>query len=266
MEKVIVKNVEFGNGIPKICAPIVGRTDEEVMAQAKNIFDEAKKAEALYIDSNKKLHVIEFRADYYDKVCDSRSLCNVLKQLRELFKDRILLFTYRSEEEGGELRHDRAENMLDDIYDSVISSGLVDMIDIELMSGNYRVVRNATKAHDHGITVIMSNHDFDKTPRDDELIMRFRNMEILGADILKIACMPKNEFDVRRLMELTEKLTKNGLRENNLTHPVVTMSMGKLGEISRVTGAKTGSAMTFVCVGQASAPGQIELSEMFRRL
>ena len=41
--------------------------------------------------------------------------------------------------------------------------------------------------------------------------------------------------------------------------PVITMSMGVLGGVSRLCGEAFGSAMTFANPGQASAPGQISL-------
>lgn len=49
---------------------------------------------------------------------------------------------------------------------------------------------------------------------------------------------------------------------HKLTIPLVTMSMGQLGVISRITGELTGSAMTFASVQKASAPGQINVSDM----
>lgn len=268
-----IKNVKFGDGIPKICVPIIGRNDEEIISQAKGILEEIDRlAETYGREPGRTVSVIEFRADFYDKVIDEYCLSDILKQLREIFKDYLLLFTYRSEDEGGELRHDRAENMKSDIYDWVIKSKCVDIIDIELLSGNYRVVRTATKAHDSGIAVLMSNHDFEKTPHDTEIVQRIINMEILGADLLKVASMPKKEFDVRRVMELTEVLAKGELpRElahelnyEKITHPVITMSMGKLGKISRISGKKTGSAMTFVAIGGESAPGQYTLEEYLK--
>ncbi|MBK4329426.1 type I 3-dehydroquinate dehydratase, partial [Enterobacter hormaechei] len=43
---------------------------------------------------------------------------------------------------------------------------------------------------------------------------------------------------------------------------LITMSMGKSGGVSRVTGRLFGSAMTFGTVGQASAPGQIAIAKL----
>ena len=44
--------------------------------------------------------------------------------------------------------------------------------------------------------------------------------------------------------------------------PCITMSMGRMGLISRIAGSFTGSAVTFATAGRASAPGQIPAREM----
>lgn len=262
MEQVVVKNIHFGDGTPKICVPIVCRSDEEILKQADFIMSEARRLEEQYPEQ--RLDMIEFRADYYDNITNSTMLDELLEKLREVLDDRILLFTYRSEEEGGELRHDRAENMVDDIYDNVMASRLVDMVDVELLSGNYRVARTTTKAHDSGMKCVVSCHDFSITPRDDKLLEMLRNMEILGGDILKIATTPKNAFDTRRIIELTENINTHKLAAYDINKPIVMISMGTIGQPTRIARGDSGSAFTFASVGQGSAPGQFSLEEMFK--
>ena len=41
MRQVKVRNIEIGAGIPKICVPIAGVTDEEIMAAAEAVRDSA---------------------------------------------------------------------------------------------------------------------------------------------------------------------------------------------------------------------------------
>ena len=48
----------------------------------------------------------------------------------------------------------------------------------------------------------------------------------------------------------------------NVGLPVITMSMGDYGKVSRVAGKSFGSAMTFGCLGKASAPGQINVDDL----
>ena len=77
-------------------------------------------------------------------------------------------------------------------------------------------------------------------------------MQEMEADIVKMAVMPREERDVLTLLDAT--LT---MKELHAVTPVVTMAMGELGLVSRLTGKIFGSAITFGSVGMASAPGQI---------
>lgn len=106
----------------------------------------------------------------------------------------------------------------------------------------------------------MSSHDFEKTPDLDTLASRLGRMREIGADIVKIAVMPQSRADVLTLLAATEQFSRTA------DCPVVTMSMGGLGAVSRICGETFGSALTFGSAGTASAPGQIEVSELHRCL
>jgi 3-dehydroquinate dehydratase-1 len=81
-------------------------------------------------------------------------------------------------------------------------------------------------------------------------------MKEVGADLPKIAVMPKTEADVETLLTATKEVA------NLLKTPIITMAMGKLGEISRTSGEIYGSAITFGAVGTVSAPGQIDVFKL----
>lgn len=68
--------------------------------------------------------------------------------------------------------------------------------------------------------------------------------------------MPQNRKDVLRLLEATVEV-----KEQLKDYPVITMSMGKTGMISRLTGQFSGSCVTFATAGKASAPGQLPLDD-----
>lgn len=252
----------------RVAVSIQGRTYDEIIEHTKQILEKAETVEDKYYDSDIRVEILEFRADYYENICEKAELILLLKGIKKLIGTRKLLFTFRSEEEGGELRHDRAGFMIDDIYDWVISGKLADMIDVELMSGNYRVARNAAKCHDAGMEIVVSYHNFSETPRDDKLMEMFHNMETLGGDVLKIAVVPAKALDVKRVKELMEKIVTRGFREDkdNLKKPIVMISMGEKGRSSRLMVGDRGSLFTFAYVGDTSAPGQIELEEMFEEL
>lgn len=265
MGSVKVKNFILGDGVPKICVPIIGRTDEEVLRQSAEICSHAEQIAKEGVRTAPVVDIVEFRADYYDHVCNQTLLTELLQKLREQNKDRLILFTFRTEEEGGELRHDRAGSMLDDICSWAMVSGYIDLLDVEIQSGNYRVVRTATKARDLGIGVVMSYHNFEETPHNSNLMNTLWDMEQLGGDILKIAVTPRKQLDVDRVLDVTEAITK-GQAEVPVTKPVVLISMTDMGVRSRTDGARLGSAFTFAYIGTGSAPGQMSLEELAKAL
>ena len=265
MGAVTYHNIILGDGIPKICVPITGRTDEEILQQSEAIRKEAERLAEQGVRPQPVVDIVELRVDYYEHVCNQTMLTELLSKLREQHKDRQILFTFRSEEEGGEFRHDRAGGMLEDIRSWAMVSGCIDLLDVELMSGNYRVVRTATKARDLGVGVVVSYHNFEETPHNSTMEDLLWDMEQLGGDILKIAVTPKNRFDVDRVMEILE-LVKEGKTSQPITKPVVMISMTEPGKRTRTEGAKLGSAFTFAYVGSGSAPGQLSLEEMAKEL
>ena len=79
-------------------------------------------------------------------------------------------------------------------------------------------------------------------------------MQQAGADLPKLAVMPRCRTDVLELLAATAEMA-----DLHPETPVITMSMGALGAVSRLAGEIFGSAMTFANPGQASAPGQVSL-------
>jgi 3-dehydroquinate dehydratase-1 len=69
--------------------------------------------------------------------------------------------------------------------------------------------------------------------------------------------MPKSPSDVIALLAATEEMNTKYAKK-----PIVTMSMSDMGMVSRISGEKFGSAITFGTVGRASAPGQIPADEL----
>ena len=105
-----------------------------------------------------------------------------------------------------------------------------------------------------GVKVVCSSHDFQKTPPRAELVERMLQMQQAGADLPKLAVMPTRRTDVLELLAATAEMA-----DHHPETPVITMSMGALGTVSRLCGEAFGSAMTFANPGTASAPGQVPL-------
>ncbi len=251
MSRVIeVRGVRIGDGIPKICIPVMGGRVEEIL-------DEAKKASMADPD------MVEWRIDTMEEPEDENAVRDALRGLRGIFSAIPLVATFRSAREGG--GYPCGQEVYERICLSVIELGEADLIDVEYFAGEGTVKRLIRTAHEAGMGVILSSHDFSCTPREEELLSRLAAMEAAEGDILKLAVMPKNAADVTALLHVTA--LSAGLRgEEKMEKPLITMSMGSLGSISRVCGELTGSAVTFGCVSKASAPGQMEAAQLRREL
>ena len=246
MNTIKVKNVVIGQGIPKICVSIIGTTNEAILASANKLKDVPH-------------DLVEWRADWFDDVFDFDSVKNTLEELRKILGDTPILFTFRTANEGGEKAIDK--DVYKTLNSNVIATGLADIVDVELFTGDEYVKDIISLAHSNDVKVVVSNHDFDKTPNKDEIIKRLCTMQDLGADIPKIAVMPNSKKDVITLLAATEEMASNYAHQ-----PIVTMSMDSAGLISRLSGEAFGSAITFGALEKASAPGQINVRDLSKVL
>ncbi len=242
MKTVKIRNVEIGAGIPKICVPIVGVTKEDILEQAKAL-------QTLPVD------VVEWRIDWFENVFDFDALKDALTDLRAALGDLPLLMTFRTSKEGGE-KAIEAEKYAE-LNIKAAQTGLVDMVDVEVFTGDEIVSRIIREAHAAGVKVVASNHDFDKTPDKDDIVSRLRKMQAMDADIPKIAVMPRNKKDVLTLLAATEEMATD-----YADRPIITMSMAGTGVISRLCGEVFGSALTFGAAKKASAPGQMGVQDL----
>ncbi|AHV95809.1 type I 3-dehydroquinate dehydratase [Paenibacillus sabinae] len=239
---VTVKQVIIGEDEPKICVPLVGLTADELK-------EEAEALKSLDCD------VVEWRVDFFEQAEDIEAVKAALAGIRSVIPDLPLLFTFRSAREGGE--KEISPEQYAALNQAIAGTGLVDLIDVELFTGEETVKALISEAHKQGVFVIVSNHDFDKTPDKEEIISRLRKAQELGGDIPKIAVMPNHPLDVLTLLEATHIM-----KEKYADRPVITMSMSGIGVISRLSGEVFGSALTFGAAKKASAPGQIAVSEL----
>ena len=242
MKTVKIRDVEIGAGIPKICVPIVGVTKEEILAQAKSL-------QSLPVD------VVEWRIDWFENVFDFDSLKDTLTDLRAALGSLPLLMTFRTSKEGGEKAIE--PKAYAELNIRAAQTGLVDLVDVEVFTGDEIVSRIIREAHAAGVKVVASNHDFDKTPDKDDIVSRLRKMQDMDADIPKIAVMPRCKRDVLTLLAATEEMATD-----YADRPIITMSMAGTGVISRICGEVFGSALTFGAAGKASAPGQMGVQDL----
>ena len=242
MNPIVVRNVSIGDGMPKICVPIVGETREEILVTAKEIL-------------NVPADMVEWRVDYFESVFEMQKVVDLSTELRTVLGDMPILFTFRTKKEGGEKElKPRVYAMLNQM---MIASGNIDLVDVEVFADEKEVLSIIETAHKYGVKVVGSNHDFAKTPDKDEIIRRLCYMQSIGVDIPKIAVMPQNKKDVLTLLCATEEMVSE-----YADRPIATISMSHMGVISRISGGTFGSAITFGALEKASAPGQIPVEEM----
>lgn len=244
MKIVSIRDIHIGEGVPKIIIPLMGKNVEQLLEEIKTIKPAAP-------------DIVEWRADVLEEIENLAVVKETLSTIRDALFPIPLLFTFRSHREGG-------NKIIEDTYykellENVIGTKAIDLVDVELFSSNVSEIVETAYAHD--VYVVMSNHDFEKTPVKEEIVWRLRRMQELGAHIPKIAVMPKIPTDVLTLLDAT--YTMSNLYADR---PIITMSMAATGAISRMAGQVFGSAATFGSGVEASAPGQIPAEELRKTL
>lgn len=236
-----VKNVEFGGPTPLVCVPLVAR-------DLASLLEQARVAYTLSPD------VVEWRVDSFEDL-SNEAVRAAARELRSVLESVPIIFTLRAQEEGGATP--LAPEVRSATIHDLLRTRLVDLVDIELFNGPRFIEPIANVAHGHGVTVILSYHDFKATPSVEFLVSKIAEMVRQGADIAKVACMPQEPGDVLRLLQATLIA-----RQTFPSMPLITMSMGKLGVVSRVAGGLFGSDLSFAVGQVASAPGQVPIAEL----
>lgn len=192
--------------------------------------------------------IIEWRADYLQKsdILDAASI--IFKK----FKDQKILFTIRTSREGGNITLSNEEYV--DLIKVVNKIYSPDFIDFEYFS--YKECYDELKGFSN---LVLSYHNFNETPKNLKNI--FKEMSDLSPYVVKVAVMPESNQDVLELMNVTRGF-KNQYPEQKYS----SMSMGKLGRISRIAGGLTGSSWAYASLGSSSAPGQVALDKFFNIL
>lgn len=224
-----------------ICAPITGTSEAEILEQYQKIAAEEP-------------DLIEWRADYFKDLADSSLVLTLLAQMKALTPIPIL-FTIRSQSEGGESIALSEDEKLD-LLIKVAETSKVEVIDYEIFNTKLAVekVRSAIVGTDKRL--ILSYHNFTTTPEDETLLEIAKEGVARGADMVKIAVMPRTKEEVFRLLSTTQIINQA------IDLPIITIAMGDLGKISRVIGWLYGSIITFAVGIEASAPGQIPIAPL----
>lgn len=231
-----------GGKFPLICTPLVGRTLDKLMAE-------------LAVVLPKQPDVLEWRVDFFEAIGDTAAVIAAARAIKQAAGNTPVLFTRRSTIEGGEkIAINEAQVIA--MYTAVCESKSIDLIDYEMANdaANIALVRTVAKAN--GIKLVLSFHNFSFTPGPETLAAKFLSADQLGADVAKVAVMPRDLDDVLTLLSATREASKK------LRIPLISMSMGPYGSLTRLFGWAFGSSLTFAVGASSSAPGQVPIEDL----
>jgi 3-dehydroquinate dehydratase-1 len=172
-----------------------------------------------------------------------------VQETRRLFSTRVkLIATCRP---GSLSEHERKRFLLE-----AIGAGAA-YVDLELEaeeSFRNEIVKNARA---RGCRVIISYHDFEKTPAREVLTAIVDRCFEAGADLAKIACAVRSGREAARLLGLLDS-----------EREIVIAGMGPLGRITRLAAPLLGTPFTYASLGegQCTAPGQMAFKELQKLL
>jgi 3-dehydroquinate dehydratase I len=233
----------IGTGaFPLIITPLVGRTPSDLMEELESILP-------------KKPDMLEWRVDFFEAIADADLVMETALRIKRTAGTVPILLTRRNSTEGGQ-PITVPESAVVAMYCRACEMRCVDLIDYELSNAPEHLRQLRDVSARNGIAMIMSYHNFELTPDIDALVGRFVEAERLGADIAKVAVMPKDPQDVLTLLSATHRASQAA------RIPLISMSMGGIGSISRMTGWLYGSAATFAVGKSSSAPGQIAVDDL----
>ena len=144
-----------------------------------------------------------------------------------------------------------------ELFKGAMESGDVDIVDIELCNEKEFIESVREMAGANKVALILSYHNFNNTPDEEFICNKLSEARKAGADIAKLAVMPTNYSDVLNLLTAT-----NRARTGAVDIPMITISMGEQGGISRLAGGLFGSDITFGLGRESSAPGQMPIDDL----
>ena len=153
-----------------------------------------------------------------------------------------VLVTIRCESEGGKRYISEAERM--DMAKQLLPFAAALDWELSRLESAADLVH---AAHDAGVAVIASAHDFQRTPHWQSLFARTNEARAQGADLVKFAFQLNSGDDLLMGVRLLR-----AMRE-----PLAIMGMGPLGPVSRLLYAQHGSRLVYGYLGSTpTAHGQ----------
>lgn len=239
-----VRGKIFGGERMLECVPVISQNEEEWIRDVREIAEH-------------KPDVLEWRIDYYDQLDNPRHIQKALEAVDSITSNIPILLTFRHVQEGG-VREVSQQTRLQ-VIQTACETGKISMVDVELANDPEFLEEVKAIAQKQDVRLLLSYHDFMETPSEEKIIEILAACRKQGADAAKVSVMAQNFGDVLVLAKATRRAKKE------IGIPLIMVSMGAVGSITRLLGGVIGSDLTFLCAKGASGPGQIDIEE-FRQM
>ena len=158
------------------------------------------------------------------------------------------LFTMRRHDHGGKFTGSDKDQM--DLCLQAIAAG-AHIVDVEWDS------ECAAQLIAQGVPTILSQHDFNATPSDEELASVTDHITAMNPAAIKLVPTANCFEDSVRILRWVDQ-AKEGM-------PRIGFAMGGIGEYSRILARRFGSPITYATFGAPVAPGQIDIDHLLHR-
>jgi 3-dehydroquinate dehydratase-1 len=203
----------------------------------------------------KRPDLLEWRIDFFRGIGDAAAVIDTAQAIRAASNGIPVLLTRRAPVEGGQPAPiDEAAVVA--LYGAVCRARCVELIDYELSNDAARFGAVRACSAENGIGLVASFHDFSATPAAAVLERKFEAAARAGADVAKVAVMPRARADVLTLLDAADRAQRGS------AIPLIAISMGRLGVLSRIVSWMYGSAATFAAGVRESAPGQTAIEPL----
>ena len=235
-DTVRVGDVVLGEGMPKLCVPVMGHTLEEIRTAAVRAAQAGADLMELRMDSLSPMPALE----------EACAACAAAREGGGV----PLLFTLRTTRDGGAGDPDAAA--YEALLTGVARSGCCEAVDCELSVGDAAFARIAQAARAAGVALVGSSHAFYVVEDLETPARWLARQAALGADVCKAAVMAGGCVQA---LEAAWRMARAG---GETGRPYIAIVMGAEGALTRAACECVGSCLTFASAGEASAPGQMD--------
>lgn len=239
--QVEVKGRVFGGEKLLECIPIIAQNREQLIQDVSQV-------------AAHKPDIIEWRVDWFNRLNETDYVVASLKEIVPILNGIPILLTFRHISEGG--AKEEPQQVRIDVIRAACETGLIDVVDIEQANPREFVEEVKAIVRANGVKLVISTHNFSATPSEEEILNRIKAGKEMGADIAKVCYLPKNFSDVLNVAKATYRA-----RAGACLIPLITVSMGDLGGITRIMGREIGSDLSFLSAAGASGPGQMNIED-----